>query len=490
MAARRFARRSGGVLPLLSLFVPSAALAQALPFLPTGDVRLRHEVQLEVDAGRMPLGTTWPIPTRDVPEARRSELRSTLQPGDGQDAGFFVNGAAKPTRLRTFADTPRENGEVGLQAGWAAGDYAGGAFRVSYAVDPEDDKSFRFDDTYAAWRLGNWWFSAGYQERWWGPGHDGSLILSNNARPLPSVALTRASSQPFETKWLSWIGPWNVTTFMGVFEGDRTDYDNNPLLWGLRVNFRPVEGLEIGLSRTAQWCRPGRCTASAFADVLLGRDNRGENVAVEDEPGNQLAGADLRYRLPRLPAAVYWQFNGESIDNGNYRPRLLTQLVGGEIWGASEGGSSWRAFVEFAGTRCGEFGTDRPSSELWGCAYENGLFTGGYRSRGRVIGHSIDRDSRSYTLGGWYVPAVGPSYEVRLRRMDLNRNAIAAPSPSHSAASRATTRMGAEVAILGAWRGLAFSAGVGADVVDTTGRGETAEGRAFIQLSAPWAKPD
>jgi len=482
----RLSRAVRASLVIASLGAPAAALAQALPFLPTGDVRLRHLVQLEVDEGRMPLGTTWPIPTRDVPEDRRGEIRSLQQPGDGQDAGWFVNGAAKPTRLRTYADTPRENGEVGVQAGWAAGDYAGGAFRISYAIDPEDDKSFRFDDTYAAWRLGNWWFSAGYQERWWGPGHDGSLILSNNARPLPSVAITRASSQPFETKWLSWIGPWNVTTFMGMFEGNRTDFDNNPLLWGLRVNFRPLEGLEIGLSRTAQWCRPGRCTASAFGDVLLGRDNRGENVADEDEPGNQLAGADLRYKLPRLPAAVYWQFNGESIDNGNWRPRLLTQLVGAEVWSAGEGGASWRAFAEFAGTRCSEFGTERPENELWGCAYENTLFTGGYRSRGRVIGHAIDRDSRSYTLGGVYVAPAGTIAEIRVRRVALNRDAGVTPSPSHSVAVSAADGWNVEARLAGRWRGLDLSVGVGADRLQTAGRDATAQGRAFVAVSAPW----
>jgi hypothetical protein len=484
------ARRSTGALaPVfavacgLAAGTPITAQAQALPFLPPGDTRLRHQVQMAADEGQVPLATTWPIPTLDLPKESRDQFRSNLQPGSAQDAGWFVNGAAKPTRLRTFADTPRENGEIGLQAGWAAGDYAGGAFRVSYAFDPQDDKEVRFDDTYVAWRAGNWWLSAGFQQRWWGPGHDGSLILSNNARPLPSLALTRASSKPFESKWLSWIGPWNLTTFMGKFEEGNSGFEH-PLLWGMRVNFRPLDSLEIGLSRTAQWCRPGVCDFGAFGDVLLGRDNREENVATEDEPGNQLAGVDVRWKLPRVPAAVYWQFNGESIDNGNWRPRLLTQLVGAELWsGAAPGGSSWRAFVEFAGTRCSEFGTKRPSSELWGCAYENGTFTGGYRTRGRVIGHSADRDSRVYTLGGLYVPAAGPAIEVRLRRAELNRNAILAASPSHTVA---TDVWNLELKLEGQWKRFNISAGVGGDYAEPAGRDSTTTGRAFVSFGSQW----
>lgn len=471
---------------IASVLVATPAAAQALPFLPPGDTRLRHQVQLAADEGQVPLATTWPIPTLDLPQESRDGLRPLLQPGSAKDAGWFVNGGSRPTRLRTFADTPRENGEVGLQAGWAAGDYAGGAFRISYAIDPQDDKEVRFDDTYVAWRAGNWWLSAGFQQRWWGPGHDGSLILSNNARPLPSIALTRASSKPFETKWLSWIGPWNLTTFMGKFEKGNSGFDK-PLLWGMRVNFRPVKSLEIGLSRTAQWCRPGVCDFSAFGDVLLGRDNQGENVAVENEPGNQLAGFDLRWRLPaEIPAAVYWQLNGESIDNGNWRPRRQTQLVGLEIWSAAGEGGSWRAFAEFAGTRCGEFSSPDADEPSWNCAYENDVFAGGYRSRGRVMGHAADRDSRVFTVGGAYVPASGPAIEMRVRRAQLNRNATLGATPSHTVADVATDLWNVELKFEGRWRRWDFGAGIGGDFAEPVGGDSKATGRAFVSVGSQW----
>jgi hypothetical protein len=481
-------RGARAALVLVSAVVPAAsALAQALPYLPTGDVRLRHEAQMAVDAGRMPLGTTWPISTRDVPESERATLRSTLQPGSGADAGWFVNGAAEPTMLRTFADTPRENGEIGVQAGWAAGDYAGGVIRLSYAIDPEDDKTFRYDDSYVAWRFGNWWATAGAQERWWGPGHDGSLILSNNARPMLQVALDRAEARAPEWSWLKWVGPYRWTTFMGALESDHSGFPN-PLVWGLRLNFRPFDsGLEVGLSRTAQWCRPGVCDLNAFGDVLFANDNQGENVAAEDEPGNQLAGFDVRYRLPvDLPLAVYWQLNGESIDNGNFRPRQQTQLFGAETWSRpTDGGGSWRAFVEYAGTACGDIGFSGDETTFW-CAYENGTFLDGYRYRGRVIGHSAERDARVYTVGGLYASPSGRTWEFRARHADLNRGAVGFESPSNTVATTATDLWNAEVRVSGRFQSVSYEIGFGVDRLDPGGASAEFNGRAFVSISAPW----
>ncbi|MCZ8132983.1 MAG: hypothetical protein O9284_17060 [Steroidobacteraceae bacterium] len=487
---------SGSILPdgvraalvLVSALVPAAAaLAQALPYLPAGDVRLRHEVQLAVDAGRMPLGSTWPIPTRDVPEQERDRLRSQVQPGSAQDAGWFANGALEPTMLRGYADTPRENAEVGAHAGWAAGDYAGGALRLSYAADPEDGRAFRYDDSYLAWRFGNWWATVGAQQRWWGPGHEGSLILSSNARPMLQVSLDRAEARAPEWTWLKWVGPYRWTTFMGALESDHSGFPN-PLVWGLRLSFRPFDGgLEVGLSRTAQWCRPGVCDLNAFGNVLLANDNRGESVADEEEPGNQLAGADIRYRLPiEFPLAAYWQFNGESIDNGNYRPRQLTQLIGFETWSRStETGGSWRAFVEYAGTACGDIGFSGDET-TFGCAYENGVFTDGYRYRGRVIGHSAERDARLYALGGLYADSHGRTWEIRLRGGELNRGATAALSPSNTIAPLATDLWSAEARLTGALAGLRYRFGIGIDRMGAVGSYTDVSARAFVSISAPW----
>jgi hypothetical protein len=476
-------RLLAAVLVLSSGVGTTIARADALPFLPPGDERLRHLVQIEADEGRVPLSTSWPIPTLDLPEAERGTLHSLQQPGTGADAGWFIAGAVKPDPIRTYDDTPREVGEAGLQAGWAAGDYAGGVFRMSFALKPADGMKYRFDDSYVAWRFGNWWVSAGQQERWWGPGHDGSLILSNNARPLPSIGIDRASAKAPEWGWLKWVGPYRWSTFMGRFENGRVDFPH-PLLWGLRLTFRPFDsGLEVGFSRTAQWCRPGVCGLTAFKDVVLGHDNRGENVSTNQEPGNQEAGGDIRWHLGSLPTAIYFQVNGESIDNRRWVPRHLTHLVGWEWWSHPKERGSWRVFAEFAGTTCGEWGlqsTDRAEPD---CAYNNGLFTGGYYFRGRVLGDSLQGDGRILTLGGLYLDSADRSWDLRVRRGELNAYG---GSTLNTLAFVPTGLWSVAAKIDGRFHRITYSVGAGVDQRTPQGGERTNDGRVFVSVSAPW----
>ena len=103
--------------------------------------------------------------------------------------------------------------------------------------------------------LGRW--SAGGAQCW-----DGSLILSTNARPIPAISIDRRVPEPFETKWLSWIGPWSFHSFIGQMEDERDtsiDYPNH-YLWGMRGEVRPtlIDGLEIGFFRTLQLGGDGR----------------------------------------------------------------------------------------------------------------------------------------------------------------------------------------------------------------------------------------
>jgi hypothetical protein len=335
--------------------------------------------------------------------------------------GFEIAGAARPLVLRTFEDTPREEAELTAYAAGFVGSRFGGRLEVTGVADPDDDKSVRLDGSYVAGKFGNWIVTLGAQDRWWGSGWEGSLILSSNARPVPAIALDRAVSHPFETKWLSWIGPWRLTTFMGRMEGDRQDYAH-PLLFGMRVSARPLDGLEISLERTAQWCGEGRsCTLDDFWNLWSGNDNAGENVDPEDEPGNQMAGWDLRWASPigSAPYALYWQHTGETIDNKIPRPYRSLELFGGEIWGATRSGASWRASLEWALTRCG--GTE-DGQKLWDCAYNNEIFSpDGYRYYGRVMGHSMDGDGEMIAARLIRVASDASVWSASLRQSKLNQ---------------------------------------------------------------------
>jgi len=447
IARRTRALTLAALLPLTVLLAAATAHAGE-PWLAPGNVQARHDIQLLVDEGVISLPmSAWPIAVSDLANAlsRAPDSQTSAQAAavarlrkiatEGRPThGFEVRAAARPTTLRTFDDEPREEGELSASTSGFLGDRWGLRLELTAVADPDDDEPVRLDGSYFAGKFGNWIVTAGAQDRWWGSGWQGSLILTNAARPVPAIALDRAVSEPFESKWLRWIGPWRLTTFMGYMDGDRGDYDH-PLLFGMRVSARPLSGLEVSLERTAQWCGEGRsCDWNDFWNLWSGHDNAGENVAAEDEPGNQLAGWDIRWASPVGDAnyAIYWQHTGESIDNKIPRPYRSMELAGLETWGSAEDApGSWRASLEWAQTRCG--GT-QDGEKLWDCAYNNSIFSGtGYRYLGRPLGHAMDGDGDTYGLRFMRVNAAADTFTALLRHTQVNEDGTV-PDRRHTVA--------------------------------------------------------
>ena len=439
-------------LPLACLLLASRALAGE-PWIAPGNVQTRLDVQLLVDDGVINLPMSgWPIAASDLANALTKVPASsgsnqlapahaaaiarlrTLATEGRPTLGYELRAAARPSVLRTFDDEPREEGEV---TGWTSGFIGqrwGARVELTAVADPDHHDTVRLEGLYFAGKFGNWIVTAGAQDRWWGSGWQGSLILGNSARPVPALALDRAVSDPFESKWLRWIGPWRLSTFMGYMEGDREDFDH-PLLFGMRVSARPLEGLEISVDRTAQWCGEGRsCTWDDFWNLWSGNDNAGENVDPEDEPGNQLAGWDIRWASPigDWNYALYNQHTGETIDNSIPRPYRSFDVAGLETWGGDAlDGSSWRASLEWTNTRCG--GTEN-GQKLWDCAYNNGIFNvEGYRSKGRPLGHSMDGDGEMYGLRYMRVDGSARTLTALLRYTMVNEGG-AVPDTRHTVA--------------------------------------------------------
>jgi hypothetical protein len=391
-----------------------------------GDVRLRHDLQLLADADllNIPL-TTWPVSVDDVaralsvtdathtgPAIQTAHAHVTQRLNSMRAPGFSAHTrvayASDPQRLRTFTAAPREEGEAEVGLSWQ-GETMAVRLQVTAAEDPQDDKTPRLDGSHASTRLGNWWLGVGALDRWWGPGWDGSLILSTNARPVPALMLARNQSHAFASPWLAWLGPWQLHAFIGQLEGDR-DIPRAKLL-GARFTFKPARSLEIGLSRTAQWGGEGRPEdLDTFVDLLTGNDNRGDDgINAENEPGNQLAGYDLRWAIgPSF--AFYGQSIGE--DSAGSAPSRFMNLGGVETWAGRPGGGSYRLRLEYADTK----------AKLLNYAYNHGIYTDGYRYRGRTLGHAMDNDGRMVSLGALLARASGTTWELLARETQINRD--------------------------------------------------------------------
>ena len=370
----------------------------------------------------------------DATAAALARVRAKAR--DAQVVGRWLfsteaGGGSGPRLIRDFEDTLRADGELSAGVEWT-GDRLALNLVGQYAADPEDDEEFRADGSYAGLALGNWMFAASMTDRWWGPGWQGSLILSNNARPIPAFTIDRNSTAPFETKWLHWIGHWDFVTMFGFLENDRVVPDTQ--FFGMRFTARPARWLEFGLSRTALWCGDGRpCGLDTFKDLLLGKDNAGHNVSAANEPGDQIAGYDLRLSGASLglPVAVYTQRIGE--DEQNLKPSLFLTQMGIETWGDLASLGSYRVYLEVSDTLCGGniTGEGKPN-----CAYNHSIYTTGYRYRERSIGHSFDNDAEIWTLGAMLNDSHDGSWLLTLASGNLNREGASDPANTVTATKK------------------------------------------------------
>jgi hypothetical protein len=438
-----------GILPLMAGLCAWPAAAD--PWLAPGDARLRHDLQLLADAGivRTPL-TAWPVSwaevARDVrsagddgqhPEyvgAALARVRVAAREATRVGAMSYelrLSGSGNPMALRRFGDVAREEGELSGAAQFTGHRFAY-RLQATAVADAGDGQEFRPDGSYVAMVLGNWMLSAGYIDRWWGPGWEGSLILGTNARPLPAITIERNYSDAIDHPWLGWLGQFRAAITLGQLEHDRNDAPDAQF-FGMRFTWKPHSRLEVGLSRSAQWCGEGRpCDLDTFRDLLLGRDN---DQSPARQPGNQIAGVDMRWSMPWAPVAVYMQAIGE--DEANSMPSKYLGLAGVETWGGI-GDRSWRAHLEYADTACAFY----ESEPQFGCAYQNRIYSDGYQYRHRSLGHAIDGDSRQWAGALMLAGADGSSWEIAAQHVRVNR---AGANEVHSVAAVPTTIRSADL---------------------------------------------
>ena len=390
---------------------------QASPWAIPGNLILRHDIQVLVDSGviNIPI-TTWPLAWGDIAYS----LSKTEQEMTSFELASFqrikqalleaeIGGISANTSLRfaknretitSFNDSVGARSEIEGES-----TYLGKNFAINLHVNKQGGETL-FDESYIAVALGDYSISLGSKKNWWGPGWGGSLILSTNANPISGISIERNFSDPFESKLLHWIGPWDLSLLLGELEHSRTRSD--ALFFGMRIGSRPLTNLEIGFSKTSLFCGKNRpCGFSSFSDMLLDKTDSGYN----------LSGFDFRssHHIKNFPFVLYGQIIGEGISDNHLG------LFGLETWGPiNDFGQleSYRVFLEAASTSCEFYNND---DSKYGCAYHDSLYPDGYRYKGVNIGHSADGDALVLTLGGIIVAQNSQLIKSSLSLGKLNR---------------------------------------------------------------------
>jgi hypothetical protein len=252
-----------------------------------------------------------------------------------------------------------------------------------YAGSSEAGHDVDLIEGYGKVMIGPIELEGGKDSLWWGPARRGSILMSNNAEPLPMLKLT--NPQPILLPWIfRALGPIRAEWFLAQLERDR-DYPHAKLS-GIRVNFKPHPLVELGASRVVMFGGDG------LPDVGLVEYAKAFLALSEEAQNNQLAGVDASVLIPlpenRLLRSARFYVDAAGEDEAGFIPSKWAYLFGLQFNDIFKTGRT-DLRVEYANTYV-------PG---WpGVFYSHSLYTSGYTYRGRVIGHPIGTDARSLSL--------------------------------------------------------------------------------------------
>jgi hypothetical protein len=350
-------------------------------------------------------------------------------------SGIRLSASNSPDTERSYGETWRQEEGLSIYKS-AKGKNWAFKVRTNYLNHPIDKQSQSFTGSYLAGVIGNWVISVDSVDRWWGPGKDSGLILTNNALAFPAFRITRQQSDAPKSRWLSWIGKWSFTALVGQQKHNNQTPDTD--IWGARLNWRPISALEIGISRVAQRGRQSiyesvgsfnsQVTYSSILNkaTLANRTNLIQSqvtigLQLKPQQGlNQLAALDLKWHLTsliNLPLSVYYETAG---DKNNFdKPSALMQLAGLEYnWGSKT--AIHQLYIESSGTQKYCNNTETPL-----CGYQNQFNTEGFRQYGVTIGSAYG-DNAHATVVAYRYWSAGWQASVKIRELnfddDLTKN--------------------------------------------------------------------
>jgi Capsule assembly protein Wzi len=424
----------------LAALLPVAALAGQ--WAEVGDKQLREDVELLHDVGILqgPV-LSWPLPWGQIAEevtqastaadispflqaaARRIAARMHQRRSEGltPDVEIKLQATNGEALVRDFSDNARSDFDASVRF-----EHGFENTTIVYGAGYQDNQTYQgtkfgsklvFDNVYITQKVGNWLFYAGTIEQWWGPSGEQSLMLSNSARPYPKIGFKRIETDPFESKWLSWIGPWRFESSIGVQDGPRNDYQN-PILFSQRIEVAPFKHFQMGLTRVNQLCGTTRpCGVSTFFKALLPVTGNVNTGIAETDFINSVASMDFRYARPigNVVLGTYIQFFAEDSVF-----EAISSMAGLSIAGHNDGFGYWRFGAEAMDTYALRVFDTVDKGRTLGTTYLNSVYTDGTSYRGKPIGASLDGDSRLYSLFASVTTSKNWRFSGAVRYADIN----------------------------------------------------------------------
>lgn len=310
-----------------------------------------------------------------------SEPRVSYIFRDGPES-FFLGNNGRQFALEANREGRDSREQNNLEFSWISrarlGEHLLADWRPQLDLQEGRDARLRTTTVQLALAVGPVTLSAGRQSLWWGPGRHGSLLLTNNAKPLDMLRLN--NPEPMSLPWLfGYLGPFQFDLFVSRLESERVI--PNPNLAGLRVNFKPSGWLEFGAARTVMF--GGRGTPALNIDdylTILG----GKNLEGGEETSNSIAAIDLQLKLPWPNGLqLYGELGGE--DEAGHLPSKNAFILGFYLPRLTASGRL-DLRIEYADTT-----PKNGKSAVW---YRHGLYRSGYTYEQKIIGHHVGNDAQ------------------------------------------------------------------------------------------------
>jgi hypothetical protein len=169
---------------------------------------------------------------------------------------------------------------------------------------------FRLLDTYLMLNINGWQTSFGKQTLWTGPTED-PFLWSSNAEPMYMLRIDQ--TQPSKLPgFLGFLGPTRTEFWVGRLTGQHyvntqdgaiafvlgRTLSRQPMVNGVKVNFKPTPNFEFGVGRTGLWGGPD--FPITFHTTRLSFFSLGNGAGRGEDPGDRRSTFDFTYRIPGL----------------------------------------------------------------------------------------------------------------------------------------------------------------------------------------------
>lgn len=225
----------------------------------------------------------------------------------------------------------------------------------------------------------------GRASMWWGPGFDGSLLLTDNAFPMDSLRVNNI--YPFRLPWVfKHIGRFNAIYFVSRLEKNRVAPYTS--VGGWRLDYTPLESLKFGFGHILMFGGEG-FRKLGFTDFLDENFLLLNSAGGATETENHIVSGDVQLFLRRIDrflpiatgAKLYTEWGGEDESKGfPTQPAHITGVYFTDVF------------------KIPGFDLKAEAARLNKIWYTHFKYTTGYKRFGEFIGHYLGGDSEAVTL--------------------------------------------------------------------------------------------